>query len=114
MKLLTNENFPFKSNVILEEKGFDVIWIGRDFKGFYDYEVMELAIIQERTIITFDSDYGELVFKHGYRPEMGIIYFRWDSFTPEEPGIYLVSFLSGKLKFNNALTVITSVVSTLF
>ncbi|MGM0567028.1 MAG: DUF5615 family PIN-like protein [Bacteroidota bacterium] len=107
MKLLTNENFPLKSNIVLEENGFDVLWIGRDFKGYHDHEVMELAIREKRMIITFDSDYGELVFKHGYHPQMGVIYFRWDSFLPEEPGEYLLHLLSGRMIFRQTLTVIT-------
>jgi predicted nuclease of predicted toxin-antitoxin system len=37
--------------------------------GISDEEVIELSIRQNRIIITFDSDYGELVFKHGYKPK---------------------------------------------
>lgn len=33
---------------------------------------MDVAINEERIIITFDRDYGELVFKVGFRPKKGI------------------------------------------
>ncbi len=34
---------------------------------------MTIAINEERTILTFDRDYGELTFKHNYKPEKGVI-----------------------------------------
>ncbi len=36
---------------------------------------MKIAIKEGRTIITYDSDYGELIFKHGYKPYAGVILF---------------------------------------
>ena len=33
--------------------------------GVTDDEVMKYAISEDRIIITFDRDYGELVFKYG-------------------------------------------------
>lgn len=47
-----------------------------DNPSITDDQVMEIAIDENRTIITYDSDYGELIFKHGYRPEAGVIFIR--------------------------------------
>lgn len=107
MKILANENFPLSSVNILKSNNFDVLFIGIDFQGISDDEVMNLAISQNRTIITFDSDYGELIFKHGYKPRGGVIFLRWQNYTPSEPGVYLVELLERKdIIFNNMLTVI--------
>ena len=107
MKILANENFPLSSVNILKSNNFDVLFIGIDFQGISDDEVMNLAISQNRTIITFDSDYGELIFKHGYRPQAGVIFLRWQNYTPSEPGGYLVELLErNDIIFNNMLTVI--------
>ncbi|NBC83329.1 MAG: hypothetical protein GVY19_08090 [Bacteroidetes bacterium] len=43
MKLLANENVPLLSVKILEESGYDIISVGRDFSGYLDHEVMELV-----------------------------------------------------------------------
>jgi predicted nuclease of predicted toxin-antitoxin system len=108
MKLLANENIPLASIKILEKAGFDVKAVGKDFAGILDSEVMELAIQEHRTIITFDRDYGELIFKKGYRPQAGVIYLRWDDFQPYEPGEYLQEFFKSKdLQFEGMLTVIS-------
>lgn len=107
MKILANENFPLASINVLKSNNFDVLSIGIDFSGISDDEVMNLAISQNRTIITFDSDYGELIFKYGYKPKGGVIYIRWQNFSPSEPGEYLVMlFKREDISFNNMLTVI--------
>jgi len=108
MKLLANENVPLQSIKALKNAGFDIKSIGEDYSGILDSEVIDIAINEERIIITFDRDYGELIFKKGYRPEEGVIYLRWDSFQPDEPGFYLIQlFSSGKINFKNSLTVIS-------
>jgi len=108
MKLLANENFPLQSVKILEDAGFDIKYIGLEYIGVLDSEVMEIAMKERRTILTFDRDYGELIFKKGFRPKNGVIYLRWEAFLPTEPGDYLVElFKSKEIKFNNMLTVIS-------
>ncbi len=107
MKLLANENFPLASVSLFEKSGFDIIAIGKDYSGSTDSEVMELAIRENRTILTFDRDYGELIFKKGFKPKPGVIYLRWKSFLPHEPGEYLIMlFQTVQIKFQNRLTVI--------
>ncbi|MCX6278544.1 MAG: DUF5615 family PIN-like protein [Bacteroidetes bacterium] len=86
MKLLANENFPMASCKYLKNKGFDIVAIGVDHPGITDRQVLSIAIKENRTILTFDRDYGELIFKYNLKPFKGIIYLRLVEFTPEEPG----------------------------
>lgn len=108
MKFLANENVPLLSVKILEENGYDIISVGRDFAGYLDHEVMELAMKENRTIITFDRDYGELIFKKGYKPDEGVIYIRWDNYKPNEPGEYLIELFEHRnIDYKRTLTVIS-------
>ncbi|MFW5699415.1 MAG: DUF5615 family PIN-like protein [Bacteroidota bacterium] len=108
MRLLANENFPKSSIDILKNSGLDIISIGIDYVGIQDDEVMKIAIKEDRTIFTFDRDYGELIFKKGYKPAAGVIYLRWEDFQPEDPGNYLMLlFETRNINFRNSLTVIT-------
>lgn len=108
MKLLANENFPLTSVRILENAGHDIKYIGKDHAGVKDSVVMDIAIDEQRTILTFDRDYGELIFKKGYKPSGGVIYLRWDSFRPNEPGEYLKNlFKSTEMRFSGMLTIIS-------
>ena len=68
---------------------------------------MEIAIREERTILTFDRHYGELIFRQSYRPPAGVIFLRWRQFGPEDPGRYLAELLKNtEIDFSHALTVI--------
>jgi len=107
MRFLANENFPLKSANILKAAGFDIKVVGVEFAGVTDREVMETAIREERTILTFDRHYGELIFRDGYQPPAGVIFLRWRQFGPEAPGKYLAQLLaSTEIDFSHALTVI--------
>jgi predicted nuclease of predicted toxin-antitoxin system len=106
-KLLANENFPYKSIYYLRNKGFDIVSIGMDNPSILDSEIMEIAIREERTILTFDRDYGELIFHHNYRPEMGVIYLRLEEYEPEEPAYIVESILNNnEIELSNSLTVV--------
>lgn len=107
MKLLANKNFPYKSIYYLKEKGYDVLSIGMDNPSIVDSEIMTIAINEQRTILTFDRDYGELIFRHNYKPEKGVIYLRLDEYQPQEPGLIIEEIITNKeIDLARALTVI--------
>ena len=107
MKLLANENFPLKSAYLLRAAGFDIKIVGTDCAGITDQEILEIVVREERTIVTFDRHYGELIFRHGQRPPSGVIYLRWRQFGPDDPEKYLVQlFVNKQIDFSHALTVI--------
>lgn len=62
---------------------------------------------EERVILTFDRDYGELIFKHNYKPDCGVIFLRIEEFDPIEPGIIIEKILMNKkIDLRRALTVV--------
>lgn len=108
MKLLANENFPLASVKILEDAGYNIVGIGIEYHGITDEEVISFAQEENRVILTFDRDYGELIFKTGLKPNAGVIYLRWEEFKPEDPGKFLVElFTSHEIDFTRKLTVIS-------
>jgi predicted nuclease of predicted toxin-antitoxin system len=86
MRFLANENIPFPSIKYLRKLNIDITSITEIRSGISDEEVMKIAIDDNRTIITLDSDYGELIFKYGFKPKEGVIYFRLLELEPEEVG----------------------------
>ncbi len=75
MKFLADENFTSAGVQALCDAGLDVAYIAEDSPSIKDWQVMETAIENSRTILTHDRDYGELMFKYGYRTPAGVIYF---------------------------------------
>ncbi len=108
MKLLANENFPAPSVAILRSIGYDVASIGEDDPSISDEAVMKIAIAQDRTILTFDRDYGVLIFKHGFRPPKGVIYLRTDPYNPTFPAEIAHQLISASgLELAGTLTVVS-------
>ncbi len=65
------------------------------------------AVREGRFILTFDRDYGELVFARRQVPPVGIFYFRFRPRTPEEPAQRLLAVLaSPELRFDGQFTVV--------
>lgn len=80
-----------------------------DDPSITDKQVMRIAIDENRTIITYDIDYGELIFKHGYKPQGGVIFIRTQPTEPLETAKILEELLTKKtISFEHTLTVIDS------
>lgn len=60
MRFLANENFPGAAVAALEAAGNDVVWVRTAAPGSSDPEVLAWAAREQRVLITFDKDFGEL------------------------------------------------------
>src|SRR5690625_2784471 len=107
MKLLADENVPHPSVNLLRGHNINIKAIREVQPGLSDKQVLKLAMDENRTILTHDSDYGELIFKYGFKPKAGVIYFRLDDFTPSDPGRLVLNIIQQELILTNRLTVIT-------
>ena len=104
--LLSDENMPRASQEFLQEQGYDIKYITGPLAGISDEQVMNIAIEDDRIVVTFDSDFGELVFRIRYEPK-GVVFFRWPDFRPKEPGEYLHKLLqAGEVVLEGFFTVI--------
>jgi predicted nuclease of predicted toxin-antitoxin system len=74
--LLADENFPLPVIEGLGAAGFDVLSVARHCPGIDDRGVLSLARESKRWLLTFDSDFGDLIFFHGVEPPPAILYFR--------------------------------------
>jgi len=76
MRLLATENFPLDAVTALRENGHDVAWIREDARGSNDEQVLARAQQEERLLITFDKDFGELAFRSKLPATSGVSLFR--------------------------------------
>ena len=108
MNLIANENFPLETTLLLREAGYDVLAIGADFAGIADEDVMELAMSTKRLILTFDRDYGDLIFRKNMKPEKGVLYLRFKEMpTPGDLFHIVMALLENQdLNFDNCLSVV--------
>jgi len=61
--LLANENIPLKTCEELKSEGIDILSVREIAPGAPDEEVIRIANEGERILITFDKDFGKLVFR---------------------------------------------------
>jgi predicted nuclease of predicted toxin-antitoxin system len=80
MRLLADENIPFETVRALRSAGHDVYSATEARPGAADVVHIERAITDDRLIITFDRDFGELAVRGKQSPEAGVLLLR---FTPE-------------------------------
>ena len=106
MRFLANENFPINSIKVLRESGYDVISVSEDLPSVKDFEVLLYAQQKKCIVLTFDRDYGELIYRHGFFA-YGVVYFRFDSEYPEEPAERLLKILDlGEIELLDKFTVV--------
>lgn len=80
MRFLADENIPGPIVKAVSSSGHDVLWIQEIDPAIDDRRVLSHATDDQRTLITFDKDFGELVFRDRVKAPFGIILFR---FPPE-------------------------------
>lgn len=93
IRLLVDENFPAPSTVILRMAGYDVLSVAESAASTEDPEVLAWAVEQQCWIVTFDRDYGDLIFRRGLTPPSCVLYLRLQRYRPEAPGHRLVELL---------------------
>ena len=97
LRFLANENFPGDAVEALTREGYELAWIGKDAPGSSDEEILKRAMKENRILITFDKDFGDLAFKIGLPASCGIILFR---IPPLSPG-YIVKMVKEVFKSRN-------------
>lgn len=106
MRFLANENFPLASVHKLKSAGLDIVSVISMMAGANDEQVLAHARLEGQVILTFDRDYGELIYRQKLPVPAGIIYFRFAPLTPEEPAEYFLNLLDDpKIRLEGKFTV---------
>ena len=94
MRWLANENMPLASIRRLRVAEHDVAAVIEDAPSSEDAEVLARAVREDRIILTFDRDYGELIYRLRLPSPPGLVYFRFIPSKPEEPSDRLLHLLA--------------------
>jgi predicted nuclease of predicted toxin-antitoxin system len=65
----------------LRQSGHDVLYVTEYAAGLHDANVVDLAMREQRLLLTEDKDFGDLVFRRG-RAAAGIVLMRIASENP--------------------------------
>jgi predicted nuclease of predicted toxin-antitoxin system len=106
MRILANENFPGDAVAALRARGHDVAWVRSDAPGSTDVEVLARAQAQDRVVVTFDKDFGELAFRAGLPASSGVILFRISTPSSEHVAQVAVAALESRLDWAGHFAVV--------
>jgi len=84
LRILANENVPGPAIEALRAAGHDVVWGVEGPRGLEDPVVLKRAQAEARIVITFDKDFGELVYRGGTEASAGVVLFRITTRSPKE------------------------------
>ncbi len=93
MQFLANENIPVSAIRRLRKEGHTVIAIIEESPESDDPTVVARARQKNALLLTFDRDYGELIFRHRLLSPAGVVYLRFIPASPEEPAEILSRLL---------------------
>src|SRR5882672_7100082 len=96
MRFLANENFPGAAVAALEAAGNDVVWIRTAAPGSSDPDVLAWAVRDERILLTFDKDFGELARASVLPSTCGIILLRIPMPRPDDVGAQLAGVIMAR------------------
>ncbi len=104
MRFLANENIPQASVNALRESGHDVVSASERCPGVSDERVMQIAHEEKRVVITFDRDYGALVFQKNFPLPAGVLLMRFRPASPQEPAQFVNRLLSLGIELDGNFT----------
>ncbi len=105
MKLLANENIPLAAVRLLRAEGLDVASISETAPSMADHDVLALARSEGRVVITFDRDYGELIYARRYPCPAGILYLRLVPSSAAEPADWILRMIRQDLPLEGFFTI---------
>jgi len=106
MKFIADENILLKVVKRLRDEGLNITSIAEIQIGMDDEEIAKLSEKERAIIITFDKDFGEIIFKRLIKP-YGVILLR----IPPKSVDYIFNFLKwllieSKIEFERKLVVV--------
>lgn len=83
MLILADENIPVGMIAALRAAGHTIVSIAETAPQSADEAVLQTAVDQGLVLLTFDADFGRMIFAEGYRAPPGIVYLRSPPPSPE-------------------------------
>jgi predicted nuclease of predicted toxin-antitoxin system len=106
MRFRANENFPGAAVAGLGAAGHDVVWIRTVAPGSTDREVLAQAVREERILLTFDKDFGELAKAAGLPSACGVILIRLPMPRPDGVGQQLANAIMSRTDWAGHFSVV--------
>jgi predicted nuclease of predicted toxin-antitoxin system len=106
MRFLADENFPGAAVAALRASGQDVGWIRTVAPGTSDQEVLARAAREQRILLTFDKDFGELAKDSSLPNGCGVVLLRIPVPAPQRVGRVIADLILARTDWAGHFSVI--------
>jgi predicted nuclease of predicted toxin-antitoxin system len=96
VRILANENVPGDAVDLLRSRGHDVSWVRIDSPGASDETILARAVREHRLLVTFDKDFGDLVFRKGSTASCGVVLLRITSTSARAAAVKIAEILQSR------------------
>ena len=107
MRFLANENVPAAAVSAIAAGGHDITWIRTVSPGASDSEVLARAVREQRILLTFDKDFGELAARSPLPHGCGVVLMRVPMPRPDNVGQRLAELITERNDWADHFSVIT-------
>jgi predicted nuclease of predicted toxin-antitoxin system len=107
VRILADENFPAFLIQELRRRGHDVASVKEILRGASDREILNRAQEEDRLVVTFDKDFGELAYRFGLPASSGVILFRLSGDSPEIDNARALAALETGIEWSGSFSVVT-------
>lgn len=104
--LLADENIPLPSVRLLRAHGVDVLAAVETCPHASDAEILQRARAQCRWLVTFDRDFGQLVFRRRLPPPPAVLYIRQGRASATHAGDLILELLARADELAGCLVVV--------
>lgn len=106
MRFLANENFPGPVIKALQSLGHDVVWVRNVRPGASDPDILNWAVQEQRILLTFDKDFGELAGRSVPPSKCGVVLVRVHVPRSAEQSVYLAEIITARIDWPGHFSVI--------
>jgi predicted nuclease of predicted toxin-antitoxin system len=107
MRAMADENFPRPAVEALRTAGWDALSVAEECPGVPDEAVAALCAEERRILLTFDKDFGELIFRRGLSAVSGVVLFRITPDTPDEAADLALALVEPQPDLRGSFCVVT-------
>lgn len=106
MRLVADENIPMKAVQLLRKNGHDILSIGESLPQTADEDILAIAEKDDRIVLTFDKDFGELAFCSDLPVSCGIVLFRIPLLSLDYVTTIIVEVIESRSDWDGHFTVV--------
>ena len=104
-KFLADENVPGDAVEAARQAGHDLAWIAELSPSADDDAVLATSLADNRVLVTFDKDFGEMAFRQGKKATCGVVLLRPRLSTPDYLARFMVAVLGQAVNWEGNFSV---------